>query len=85
MSRSYKKSPVCKCCKMKGGKRRANKKVRQALKGNMSGVPALKSNIYRKLYESWDICDFRMFGNFKREESLFKLTGEDWEKIYRRK
>ncbi len=57
MSRSFKKNPVCKEWNhhKKWMKRQANKKVRRT--HELSG----KSNIYRKAYESWDICDFRFF------------------------
>lgn len=53
MSRSYKKVPHCKCedsCKW--GKRQANKKVRR-YKGEITNGKG-----YKKLYESWNICDY---------------------------
>ena len=60
MSRSYKRTPVCKWGGRIGGtrkfwKRQANRKVRRtkALSG--------KSSNYRKLYESWNIRDYRFY------------------------
>lgn len=85
MSRSYKHTPVWKFDKSKDGKRRANKKVRQSLQTNMEAALTGKSNLYRRLYETWDICDFRFFGKPRRAESLLLLEGEAWKKAYRRK
>ena len=54
MSRSYKKFPFCKCeNSCKSGKKFANKKVRRHKKEISNG------RSYKKLYESWDICDYR--------------------------
>lgn len=53
MSRSVKKFPVVKdktCCK--AGKRFANKRIRR-YKGFISN-----GKEYKKLYDSWDICDY---------------------------
>lgn len=85
MSRSYKHTPVCKFGKTKGGKRRANRKVRQLLQMDMEEALAGKSNDYRRQYETWNICDFRFFGKPRRAESWFFLEGDDWKKVYRRK
>lgn len=83
MSRSYKCSPVYTC----GGKnsrirkywkRKANRKVRRT-----KGL-GVKSKSYKKVYESWDICDYRFF--MKKEhfiESAEEL--EKWKKYYYRK
>lgn len=79
MSRSYKRSPVY---TVKGDskywKREANRKVRKA-----KGL-GKKSKMYKKVYESWHICDYRFY--IKREhlaeceEDLHK-----WKKYYYRK
>ncbi len=55
MSRSYKHFTVCKDKdESKYSKIRANRKVRRS-----SLLFAGKSNRYRRLFESWDICDYR--------------------------
>lgn len=54
MSRSYKKYPAGKAeksCKI--GQRFANKKVRKYSHVIPNG------NSYKKIYESWDICDYK--------------------------
>lgn len=56
MSRSYKKTPWCGDKKGKSKKRIANHTVRQYLKNHMDLT--LPPNGYKKLYESWEICDF---------------------------
>ena len=56
MSRSYKKTPWCGDHKGTFKKRFANKYVRTWLKRNPE--IALKGGQYRKVYESWDICDY---------------------------
>lgn len=56
MSRSYKKTPWCGDNKGKKKKRIANHAVRQWLKRNMS--QDLAPGGYKKLYETWDICDY---------------------------
>ena len=52
MSRSFKKHPVLQCCKAQGEKHFANKRVRRT-----RGIPNGKA--YRKVYNSYDICDYR--------------------------
>ena len=56
MSRSYKKTPWCGDTKGTAKKRYAWKVVRQWLKENPD--VALKGGQYKKLYETWDICDY---------------------------
>ena len=56
MSRSYKKTPWCGDRKGKDKKRIANHIVRQYLKNHMD--LNLKPGDYKKLYETWDICDY---------------------------
>lgn len=56
MSRSYKKVGYCKCERFcKKGKQFANRRLRR--KGINYEIPNGKS--YKKLNESWDICDYR--------------------------
>jgi len=54
MSRSYKKHEVCKQQNTKDMKQMANRHVRR----NMTDLP-LKGKAYKKLFESWDICDYK--------------------------
>lgn len=56
MSRSYKRTPYCGDNKGKEKKRTANKAVRTYLKRNEEEIISRKN--YKKLYESWDICDY---------------------------
>ena len=74
MSRSYKKTPWAGDKKGKTKKRIANHYVRQHLKNNMDLT--LAPSDYKKLYESWDICDF--YGIVSWEE-YWKLS---WERYY---
>lgn len=78
MSRSYKRTPVIKCCGYgKFGKRQANKKVRKA------GELGRKSQSFKRVYETWDIRDYRLFCGRRAGE---KLIGKGyWEKCYYRK
>ena len=79
MSRSYKKTPVMKCCgDRRYEKRQANKKVRRSDK-----TVLYRGKQYRKLYESWDINDVIVF--WSRNDA--KKSGEldVWEKWYYRK
>lgn len=55
MSRSYKKHPWAGDNKGKWKKRIANSKVRSYLK-NYENI--LKFSDFKKVYESWDICDY---------------------------
>lgn len=55
MSRSYKKTPYCGQRKNKDMKKYANHRVRRLLKNPNT---TLYGNDYRKLFETWDICDF---------------------------
>lgn len=56
MSRSYKKTPWSGDKKSKEKKRIANHKVRQKLKNNLELI--VQQGEYKKLYETWDICDY---------------------------
>ena len=76
MSRSCKKTPVSKgrCKNFRWAKRAANKRVRRAK--TLWG----KSKAFRKISETWDICDWKFYGerswNPNREEK------NHWEKCY---
>lgn len=85
MSRSYKYTPVLKDGGRRGGKkwrskkwvkRQAGKKVRKT--GNLGQ----KSKIYRRVSETWDICDWRSFCSWNPTDWD---TKSEWEKWYRRK
>ena len=67
MSRSYKRSVICKGQNNKKGKRLAGRTVRRA-----SDVP--NGNCFKKLYCTWDICDWRF-----REQSY---TAEQFRKAW---
>ena len=62
MSRSYKKIPYSGDTKGKAKKRVANSKVRMTLKNFNK---EFKHNDYKKVYESWDICDFSWIRSWK--------------------
>ena len=70
MSRSYKRTPWCGNTKGKAKKRDANSKVRMFLK-NLENE--LKYNAYKKVYETWDICDYE---NILTWEEYWKLCQE---------
>ena len=56
MSRSYKRTPYCGDNKGKAKKRNANAKVRTKMK-DLDFILA-NGNAYKKVYESYNICDF---------------------------
>lgn len=89
MSRSYKHTPVYKTIKAGNmEKKYANRRIRRKAKISPDGIQVGKSNYYRKLYPSWDICDYRFWGEpIWREESWLNLKDnpELWQKCYRRK
>ncbi|WP_083938083.1 hypothetical protein [Paenibacillus daejeonensis] len=95
MSRSLKRTPVCKDHSSPGtrwAKRKASKAVRR-----FSGkVP--NGKWYRKIFCSWDICDYRFFQSEQQAiheweinlwRSTKKHTKEEiiqyWKKCYKRK
>ena len=61
MSRSYKKTPWAGDTKGKDKKRIANSKVRMFLKNLEHKV---QNNAYKKIYETWDICDYGWMQNW---------------------
>ena len=70
MSRSYKKTPVYKAMvDSRFSKRASNKKIRK-----QKDLPMGKSKIFRKVSETWEICDYRTY--FSREMAL-----EEWEDV----
>lgn len=82
LSRSYKKTPVVKDrCNNAGlrkyWKRQAHKKERKT-KGLEN-----KSNYYRRVFDPWNICDYRLY----KEKELDTDEGDPhfWERWYRRK
>lgn len=83
MSRSYKHTPVCTDSWGLSGvkkywKRIANRKVRRTKEIGR------KSKNYKKVYESWNLCDYR----FYMEKESYVETDEDlrrWKKYYYRK
>lgn len=85
MSRSCKKTPVSKgrCKNFRWAKRAANKRVRRAK--TLWG----KSKAFRKISETWDICDWKFYGerswNPNREEKITgknAITENDLEKMH---
>lgn len=82
LSRSYKKTPVVKDGCNKAGlrkyqKRQAYKKERKTKNlGN-------KSNNYRKVFDSWNICDYRFYK--EKEIAMDEEEIHSWEKWYHRK
>lgn len=73
ISRSYKKTPYCGDKKSKDLKRYANRVVRQHLKNSHD---KLNYKSYRKVYESWNICDFYTIApDF---ETYYKFMVDQW-------
>lgn len=87
MSRSYKHTPVFKLGgKTKYAKRQANKKIRRSVKNNIEYAYSGKSQNYRRENESWNIWDYRFWGEpIWKEESPQNINGVLWEKYYKRK
>lgn len=87
MSRSYKRNPIVMQGPNKFTKREANRKVRKYI----LDIPQ-NGNGYKKIYESWDIKEYRRWETLRtylkdwwmnydtREEAI-----QDWKKYYRRK
>lgn len=73
MSRSYKKTPWSGDRKGKDKKRTANHKVRNWLKRHPDVT--LNGNSYRKIYESWDICDY---GGIETWEQYWESAVRVW-------
>lgn len=79
MSRSYKRTPVCKDGNKskKFGKRQANKRVRKTKELGR------KSKLYRKAYEPWNVCDYRFFK--ERDVNMEEEELSRWKKWFLRK
>ena len=58
MSRSYKKTPYAGDNKTKWAKRQVNKQVRHYLNRQMIQDESFAPAAYKKVSESWDICDY---------------------------
>jgi hypothetical protein len=56
MSHSYKKTPYCSCKKNKFAKNQANRKIRR------NKDELYQNREFRKVYDSWDICDYGEVG-----------------------
>lgn len=81
MSRSYKHTPYCGDRKNRGFKKIANKKVRRSLK-KIDYI--LSPGGYRKLFESWEICDFYWIEwNFETFYKKEISRWNDWEYKYK--
>ncbi len=77
MSRSFKHTPVYKGDKDRSAKKYANRRVRRNGKIKHEDLKAGKSKHYKKLNESWHICDYRTWGEpIWRRESCKNLS--DW-------
>jgi hypothetical protein len=74
MSRSYKKTPWSGDKKGKEKKRIANHKMRQKLKNNLELI--VQQGEYKKLYETWDICDFGWVTTFE------EFMEREWKNYY---
>lgn len=73
MSRSFKHTPVYKGDKDRSAKKYANRRVRRNGKIKHGDIKAGKSKHYKKLNESWHICDYRTWVNRYGEENLVKI------------
>lgn len=82
MSRSYKKTAYCGDHKGKNKKRAANVKVRSALKEldyNFTSHGA-----YKKMYEQYDICDWRGLESWEEYWEWEKKTHKRFPELYKK-
>lgn len=77
MSRSYKKTPWSGDKKGKSKKRVANHKVRNWLKQHPE--ESLNCNSYKKVYETWDICDYGWTCTWEEYWKSAICIWEQWE------
>jgi len=86
MSRSYKHTPVYKAkgSKSRDDKRCANRKIRRGVKQESDILSGGKSNHYRKCCESWDIIDYRSWGEKEWSDPASRKL-DKYQKHYRRK
>jgi hypothetical protein len=75
MSRSYKKHPVCTDHHDKWRKKLANKLVRRQSE-------LYQNNSYKKLYDSWDICDYKFYTSFTEYWTICLRNWERFGKSY---
>ena len=83
MSRSYKKH-TCYKHNVRWAKRAASKKVRKQNFNLPSG------NAYKKVYQQYDICDYKFYVSFiayisGEDETPIEKLYKDWCKYYKRK
>lgn len=70
MSRSYKKNPVCTDNRSSGANKRiANRITRRKTKGQL-----YQGGDYKKLYESWDICDYKWYETKQEAIEAYKCN-----------
>lgn len=79
MSRSYKKTPWSGDSKGKEAKRLANHKVRNWLKQNPYAT--LQYSKYKRVYETWDICDFGWITPWEEYWQGRLNTWQQWRKF----
>lgn len=83
MSRSYKKYPYWKIEKScKKSKMFSNSKVRSYLK---NGKEIQNGKSYKKIYESWDICDCHNSISFREYSKKYGNDKYEWYKTYKMK
>jgi protein tyrosine/serine phosphatase len=73
MSRSYKKTPICKDNGHSFEKRQSNKNVRKYKKELSNG------NLYRKCYNSYNICDYKSYYIYDDKDHM---KYHKWKKYY---
>ena len=75
MSRSYKKTPYCSCKKNKFAKNQANRKIRR------NKDELYQNREFRKVYDSWDICDYGEVGiSFEEYWRQAQITSDPYAK-----
>lgn len=75
MSRSYKKTPICKD-HTTGMKKIANRKVRRMMKNPHVHLPG---RLYRRAFNSYDICDWVFMGT--DFETYYKEEVAKWKEM----
>lgn len=88
MSRSYKHYPVCTSGTNSFAKSYANRSFRRIGDPYSENLLKGKSNLYRRYYQSWNICDYKKYGGrlFRKESWWYiPIYSKLWEKWYRRK
>ncbi len=81
MSRSFKKHPIS-CDKKTIGKHYANRNSRRVLNQNNDNIS--NGCAYKKLYERYDVCDFKEFRTLNEWIDFWHNMGEtNMKKIYK--